>query len=88
MTNFIILLVVSFVGVFAHALKKQIKDDSFGAIKAYFASNVGSTILTLFVAGGSLVGAVGLDPALGKELIVMAFTIGFGANSAFNKMGS
>jgi NhaP-type Na+/H+ or K+/H+ antiporter len=69
------------VGVLAHFLKKKIKGETLSDIKHYFSTHLRETVITL-------IGAIfGLSTALyiGDLNILTAFTIGYTADSMFNK---
>jgi predicted secreted protein len=75
--NFVIMLF----GVGAHFAKKKIKGETLADIKTYFKTHFKSTITTMIaaiVAFGSLVATGGLG-------WIASFSVGFAADSLFNK---
>jgi hypothetical protein len=75
--NFFIMLF----GVTAHFAKKKIKGETLADIKTYFKSHFKETVVTVIaaiVAFGSLVATGGLG-------WIASFTVGFAADSLFNK---
>jgi ABC-type uncharacterized transport system permease subunit len=75
--NFVIMLF----GVVAHFAKKKIKGETLADIKTYFKTHFKETTVTVIagiVAFGSLVATGGLG-------IIASFTVGYAADSIFNK---
>jgi len=75
--NFIIM----FLGVVAHFAKKKIRGETVADIKEYFKTHFKETIVTVIAAivtFGSLVATSGLG-------WIASFTVGFAADSIFNK---
>lgn len=75
--NFFIMLF----GVIAHFAKKKIKGETLADIKTYFKTHFKSTVTTIIAAivvFGSLVATSGLG-------WIASFSVGFAADSLFNK---
>ena len=83
--NYAVILVVGFLGMFAHFLKKNIKGESGTEIKAYFKDNRKDTYLAIIA---TLVGTAAYHLALGTggtTDLINAFAIGFTFDSMLNK---
>jgi hypothetical protein len=77
----IYLITLTFVGVLSHFLKKRIKGETLTDIVTYFKTHFKSTLLTAFGAVGGFV----LLKEMGELSYFSAFSIGYMADSFFNK---
>ena len=73
--------VIMVLGVISHFFKKKIKGETVADIKAYFHSHFKETVVTLIAA---VIGFASLIATDGMSVIA-AFTVGFAAESLFNK---
>jgi uncharacterized membrane protein YesL len=77
----IYLIALTCVGVLSHFLKKRIKGETLTDIITYFKTHFKSTLLTIFGAVGGFV----LLKEMGELGYFSAFSIGYMADSFFNK---
>jgi len=77
----ILTFVILVLGIITHFLKKKIQGENLDDIVTYFKSHFKNTVATIIaacVAYGSLVATTGLS-------IIASFTIGYAADSLFNR---
>ena len=83
----VVFVLITFIGMFAHAYKKHLKGQLKGSLKDYFFHNPNHTgLAAMAVLGASLAIILGEQiPTQVGSYILLAFTTGYTADSSINK---